>query len=155
MPLRKLKDLLDDEGIKYLTIIHSPAYTAMEVAASAHIPGKEVAKTVIIKLDGKMAMMVLPASKMVDLDLIVALTGATSVALATEGEFKDVFPGCEVGAMPPFGNLYGLDVYVTESLGEDEMIAFNAGSHTELIQLAYEDFERVVKPKVARFSIAS
>lgn len=155
MPVQKLKDLLDDEGIKYLTIIHSPAYTAMEVAASAHIPGKEVAKTVIVKLGGKMAMLVLPASKMVDLDLIAELTGAGSVSLATEPEFKDVFPGCEVGAMPPFGNLYGIDVYVTESLAEDEMIAFNAGSHTELIQLAYEDFARVVKPKVARFSVAS
>jgi Ala-tRNA(Pro) deacylase len=154
MPVQKLKDLLDREGIKYITISHSPAYTAMEVAATAHIPGKEMAKTVIVKLDGKMAMLVLPASRMVDLDLIEKLTGSNSVALATESEFKDAFPGCEIGAMPPFGNLYGMNVFVAESLTKDEEIAFNAGSHTELIRLAYADFERLVQPRVARFAVA-
>jgi Ala-tRNA(Pro) deacylase len=152
MPVQKLKELLNKEGIKYVAISHSPAYTAMEIAASAHIPGREVAKTVIVKLDGKTAMAVLPAAKMVDLDLLRGLAKAGTAELATEAEFRDLFPGCELGAMPPFGNLYGMDVYVAESLAEDKEIAFNAGSHTELIRLAYTDFERVVRPRVGKFS---
>jgi Ala-tRNA(Pro) deacylase len=152
MPVQKLKELLNNERIKYVAISHSPAYTAMEIAASAHIPGKEVAKTVIVKLDGKAAMAVLPASKMVDLDLLGGLAGTDSAKLANEDEFKDLFPGCELGAMPPFGNLYGMDVFADEILTQDEQIAFNAGLHTELIQLAYKDFERLVQPKIGRFS---
>jgi Ala-tRNA(Pro) deacylase len=152
MPVKKLKQLLDEQNIKYVTISHSPAFTALEVAASAHIPGKEVAKSVIVKVDGKMAMAVLPASKRVDLDLLRGLAGAGTVELATEEEFKGQFPGCDVGAMPPFGNLYGMDVFVAESLTRDEEIAFNAGSHTELIRLTYRDFERLVEPRIGRFS---
>lgn len=154
MPVRQLKEFLDSNGVKYVTISHSPAYTAQEIAASAHIPGKELAKTVIVKVDGKMAMAVLPASSQVDFQRLREATGAEQVELAREEEFKDLFPGCEVGAMPPFGNLYNLDVYVTASLTEDEEIAFNAGSHTELIRMAYRDFERLVKPKVVSFSQA-
>lgn len=152
MPVRKVKEFLDNQNIKYVTISHSAAYTAQEIAASAHIPGKEVAKTVMVKIDGKMAMAVLPASYKVDFDLFKKVAGTSKVELATEKEFKDMFPGCDVGAMPPFGNLYGMDVFVAESLGEDEEIAFNAGSHAELIRLAYKDFERLAKPKVGRFS---
>jgi Ala-tRNA(Pro) deacylase len=152
MPVRKLKQFLDDEGVKYVTISHSRAFTAQEIAASAHIPGKDLAKTVIIKLDGVMAMVVLPASYKVDFDLLKEVTGAGEVELATEREFRDAFPECEVGAMPPFGNLYDMDVYVAESLAEDEEIAFNAGSHTELIRLAYADFEKIVNPTVVRIS---
>jgi len=152
MPVKKLKDFLDNQKIKYVTITHSPTYTAQEIAASAHIPGKELAKTVIVKLDDKMAMAVLPASSKVVFDLLKKAAGANKAELASEKEFKDLFPECEVGAMPPFGNLYGMEVFVADSLAEDEEIAFNAGSHTELIRLAYKDFERVVKPKVAIFS---
>ncbi len=152
MPLTKLRDFLDENNIKYVIISHSPAYTAQGIAASAHIPGKELAKTVMVKLDGKMAMAVLPASYKVDFDLLKAATGATAVELAREEEFADAFPGCEVGAMPPFGNLYGMDVLVSESLADDEEIAFSAGSHTELLRLAYADFARLVAPKVLRFS---
>ena len=153
MPVRKLKEFLDNQNIKYVTISHSAAYTAQQIAASAHIPGKELAKTVMVKIDGKMAMAVLPASYNVDFDLFKKVAGTSKVELATEKEFKDMFPGCDVGAMPPFGNLYGMDVFVAESLAEDEEIAFNAGSHAELIRLAYKDFERLVKPKVGRFSL--
>lgn len=153
MPVRKLKEFLDNQNIKYVTISHSAAYTAQEIAASAHIPGKELAKTVMVKIDGKMAMAVLPASYNVDFDLFKKVAGTSKVELATEKEFKDMFPGCDVGAMPPFGNLYGMDVFVAESLAEDEEIAFNAGSHAELIRLAYKDFERLAKPKVGRFSL--
>jgi Ala-tRNA(Pro) deacylase len=148
MPLQKLREFLDSEKVKYVTIYHSPAFTAQEIAASAHVPGKELAKTVMVKLDGRMAMVVLPASYRIDMDMLRRATGASEVELAGEKEFKDVFPACEVGAMPPFGNLYGMDVYVSETLADDDEIAFNAGSHTELIRLAYADFARLVNPKV-------
>ncbi len=148
MPVKKLKELLDGNGVKYVTVSHSPAYTAQEVAASAHVPGKELAKTVIVKIDGKMAMAVLPASFQLDLKLLEAAAGAKEVKLASEDEFKGLFPDCELGAMPPFGNLYGMDVYSTESLAQDEQIAFAAGTHGELVRLAYKDFERLAKPRV-------
>ena len=153
MPVKKLKDLLDSNKIKYVTIRHSAAYTAQEIADSSHISGKEMAKTVMVRINGEMAMTVLPASKQVDFDLLKESTGADSVELASEDEFKDMFGECEVGAMPPFGNLYGMEVFVAESLAEDEEIAFNSGSRTELIKLSYKDFERLVKPKIIKFSV--
>ena len=153
MPVKKLKDLLDSHNIKYVTIRHSAAYTAQEIAASSHIPGKELAKTVMVKINSEMAMAVLPASEQVDFDLLKTLIQADSVELAGEDEFKDMFPECEVGAMPPFGNLYGMEVFVAESLAEDEEIAFNSGSRTELIRMSYKDFESLVKPRVLKFSV--
>ena len=152
MAIKKLKTYLDDNNIKYVSIIHSQAYTAQQTAESAHIPGKEMAKTVMVKVDNDLAMLVLPASEKADLDLVKGAINADSVQLASEGEFKDLFPNCEIGAMPPFGNLYGMPVYVEESLSRDKNIAFNAGSHTELIKLSYNDYERLVKPKVVRIS---
>jgi Ala-tRNA(Pro) deacylase len=152
MPAKKLKVFLDSNKIKYKTLSHPTVYTAQEIAASAHIPGKELAKTVMVKIDGKIAMAVLPASYKVDFELLKKATNAKKVELASEQEFQDIFPDCEIGAMPPFGNLYGMDVFVADSLAEDEEIAFNAGSHAELIKLSYNDFERVVKPKVMKFS---
>lgn len=148
MPVAKLKEYLDANAVKYVTISHSKAFTAMEVAESAHVQGKEMAKTVVVNLDGKLAMAVLPAVQKVDLELLRKNTGAASLELAREQDFRADFPGCEVGAMPPFGNLYGLDVYVEPRLSADKEIAFNAGSHTELIRLAYKDFERLVKPRL-------
>ncbi len=152
MPARKVKEFLDSHGAKYVTITHSPAYTAQEIAASAHIPGKQLAKTVILKIDGKMAMAVLPASDRVDFDLLRKAAAAGKVELAGEREFKGMFPECEVGAMPPFGNLYEMEVFVAKPLAEDEEIAFNAGSHTELIRLAFRDFEKLVQPKIVELS---
>lgn len=152
MPVKKLKEFLDSHGVKYVAMIHSTAYTAQEIAAASHIPGKEMAKTVILKIDGKMAMAVLPASFKVDMAALKTAIGAKDIQLATEEEFKDSFPGCELGAMPPFGNLYDMKVYVAERLQEDKEIAFNAGSHSELIKVAYADFEKLVKPKVLKFS---
>jgi Ala-tRNA(Pro) deacylase len=148
MPVNKLKEFLDSHGVKYVTISHSRAYTAQRIAELTHIPGKELAKTVIVKLDDKFAMAVLPASKRVDLDYLKRGVEAKQVELASEAEFKDLFPDCEVGAMPPFGNLYDMDVYVAEQLTGDEEIAFNAGSHTELVRMSYKDFENLVRPKV-------
>ena len=148
MPAQKLRKFLDSHDIEYVTIHHSPAYTAQRIAELTDIPGKELAKTVIVKMDEKYAMVVLPASRRVDLDYLKRGAEAKQVEVASEAEFKDLFPDCEVGAMPPFGNLYDLDVYVAEQLTEDEDIAFNAGSHTELVRMSYKDFERLVTPNV-------
>lgn len=155
MPSKKLKSFLDENKIKYVSIQHSSAYTAQEIAAIAHIPGKDLAKTVIIKIDGKMAMAVLPASFKVSFDNLKDTLGVKEVRLAYEQEFIDKFPDCEVGAMPPFGNIYGMEVFVAESLAEDEEIAFNACSHTELIKMNFSDFEKLVKPKRIKFSVPS
>ncbi|MDP3772923.1 MAG: YbaK/EbsC family protein [Gemmatimonadales bacterium] len=152
MPVQRLKEFLDANGVKYVEISHSPGYTAQELAAAAHVPGKEWAKTVVVKVDGRLAMAVLPASSRVILDLLRQATGAKNVELATEREFADRFPGCELGAMPPFGNLYDMDVFVEERLANDEEIAFNAGTYTEVIKLAYQDYQRLVKPKVLKFA---
>ena len=153
MPVKELKNLLDNRHIKYMAINHSPAYTAQEIASEAHIPGKEMAKTVMVKLDGKLAMTVIPANYQVDFDLLQEATGAKKVELAIEEEFKYTFPDCEIGAMPPFGSLYNMETYVAESLTDDEQICFNAGSHHELIKLAYKDYEEMVHPKVLKFSV--
>ena len=152
MPATRLKDYLDSHKVKYTAISHSPSYTAQEIAASAHVPGKELAKTVIVKIDGRMAMTVMPAPESIDFGALKQALGADSVELATEKEFADSFPECEAGAMPPFGNLYDMDVYVAEHLADDDEIAFNAGSHTELVRLAYSDFEKLVKPKLLKFT---
>lgn len=152
MPVKKLKDYLDKNNIKYITLRHSSAFTAQEIAAKAHISGKEMAKTVMIKIDDKMAMAVLPATYQINFKRLKEIFGAHRVALATEPEFKYHFPDCEVGAMPPFGNLYDMDVFVAESLAEDEEIAFNAGTHTEIIRMRYKDFKKLVQPKEFKFS---
>lgn len=152
MPLRKLKEYLDSHNVKYSLIPHAPAYTAQTTAQVAHVSGTELAKTVMIKVDGRMAMAVLPASSRVDFDQLTEAVGATDVLLAVEGDFKDIFVGCEIGAMPPFGNLYGLEVFVEKSLAEDDEIAFNAGSHTELLKMSYADFAELVRPTVVRFT---
>lgn len=151
MPVTKLKSFLDGQHIKYVTIRHSPAYTSQEIAATAHVPGQHLAKTVMVKIDGEMAMAVLPATKHVHFTPLKKAIGAARVELASEYEFKELFPECEVGAMPPFGNLYGMQVYVEESLTRDDEIAFNAGSHTELVKLAYGDFAAAVHPTVIKF----
>lgn len=151
---QKLCDYLDKYNVKYTRITHSAAFTAQDVAAAAHIPGKELAKTVILKVDDKLVMAVLPASFKVDFDLLKHALEAQTVTLADEPEFVDQFPDCEAGAMPPFGNLYGIEVIVAQSLSEDKVIAFNAGSHRELITMRYADFARLVNPKIIRFTVA-
>jgi len=153
MPISKLKEFLDSERIQYVVISHSPAFTAQQIAASAHVKGRELAKTVMVKIDGELAMAVLPASQKVNLDRLRETAGADQVELASEREFRDRFPDCDLGAMPPFGNLYGLEVYVADGLTEDDEIAFNAGSFTELVRMSYSDFERLVQPTVLRFAV--
>jgi Ala-tRNA(Pro) deacylase len=154
MAERKLREFLDKNHVKYVRVSHSPAFTAQEIAASAHISGKEVAKTVVVKVDGDIAMAVLPASRQVDFRGLAKAIGAKEVGLADEAEFRDLFGECELGAMPPFGNLYDLPVYVDGVLAEDEDIAFNAGSHVELIRMKYDDYARLARPKVLHFAAA-
>ena len=152
MIVQKLKDFLDKNGVEYITISHSKAFTAQKIAAAAHIPGKELAKTVMVKINGKMAMAVLPASYRVDFELLKDALGAKKVELAAEKEFKDIFPNCDVGAMPPFGNLWDLGVFVAQSLTENDEIVFNGGSHTELIRMSFNDFKKLVNPVIVKYS---
>jgi Ala-tRNA(Pro) deacylase len=148
MPVQRLKEFLDNNEIRYVLISHSRAYTAAAIGAITHIPGREIAKTVMVKLDGKLAMVVVPGSRHIDLHALKNELGVSSALLVTEPEFADAFPDCEVGAMPPFGTLYNLPVYVDAVLTHDDEIAFNAGSHRELVRMSYKDFERLVQPKV-------
>lgn len=155
MILQRLREALDKENVKYVVITHSVAFTAQEVAQVAHVPGNEVAKTVIFWMDGVMAMAVLPASRMIDFRLLREGTGAKEVTIAGESEFRDAFPDCELGAMPPFGMLFGMKTYIDASLREDVEIVFNAGSHRELVRMATVDLENIVHPVVLRFSFAT
>lgn len=142
----KLKKLLDNHKIKYVAVTHSTAYTIQEVAESAHIPGHHMAKPVIVDIDRKLAMVVIPGNKKIDLEKLKKFCQGKDAHLATENEFKDVFKDCEVGAMPPFGHLYGLDVYLDDELSRDEEIAFNSGTHSEVIKMKYKDFEMLSDP---------
>jgi Ala-tRNA(Pro) deacylase len=146
MPLSKLREFLDRNQIKYLVISHSVAYTAQGIAALTHTPGKELAKTVMVMIDGRLAMAVVPASFRVDLYRLKKYLGADTVELASEAEFRGRFPDCETGSMPPFGNLYGMDVFADENLADDKEIAFNAGTHRELVRMSFADFERLANP---------
>lgn len=151
MPVKKLKEFLDSHKVKYVSMTHSPAFTSQEIAAAAHISGKQLAKTVIVKIDGHFAMVVLPANDQVNFAKLRETTGASEVDLASESEFKNKFSGCEVGAMPPFGNLYDMPVFASSLLSQQNHILFNAGSHSELMQVTFQDFERLVKPKMVPF----
>jgi Ala-tRNA(Pro) deacylase len=150
MPIARLKQLLEENKIRYAIVNHSTAYTAAATAAITHTPGREIAKTVLVMIDGGLAMVVVPGSKHVDFRALKVAARAGEVVLAHEHQFAHIFPDCEVGAMPPFGNLYDLPVYVDESLAEDAEIAFNAGSHRELLRLGYGDFARLVKPRLIK-----
>jgi Ala-tRNA(Pro) deacylase len=145
----RLETYLRDNKVAYQLQHHPLAYTAQGVAESEHIPGRLVAKTVMVMADQKINMLVLPAPERVDLDRVRAALGAKEVRLAEEKEFAELFPDCEVGAMPPFGNLYGLPVFVDQDLPANDVIVFRAGTHTDTISLPYKEFERLVKPAIA------
>lgn len=152
MALATLTEYLDSHHVPYTVITHSPAYTAQGIAGLTHISGKELAKTVMVKLDEKLVMAVLPANYHVDLAALKRALKAKIVALAAEEEFQHRFAECETGAMPPFGNLYGLPVFADENLTRDKEIAFNAGTHRELIRMSWEDFKKLAEPMVLRFA---
>jgi Ala-tRNA(Pro) deacylase len=147
-----MREYLNKNHVRYVTVEHSPAYTAEAVAASAHIPAKEMAKTVMVELDGMPAMAVLPASFHIDFEQLRLAVNARDISLLHEKDFRDRFPDCAPGAMPPFGNLYGMPVFVSESLAEDEYVAFSAGSHNEVVLMTYADYERLVAPRIVKFS---
>ena len=151
MPASKLRKFLDDHGVKYVSIRHSPTFTAQEIAQSVHVSGRDFAKTIVVSTENGMAMVVLPAARRIVMADLREMLLVPHVRLASEQEFRNLFPDCEVGAMPPFGNLYGLPVYVAESLATEEEIAFNAGTHTEVIKMRYEDFEALARPVVLDF----
>ena len=150
---QRLREYLDSHHIKYLVLAHSQAFTAQEVAQRMHIPGREMAKTVVAKTARGLALVVVRAPDRVDMDLVSAALG-TDARLATEQEFSDAFPDCELGAMPPLGNLYDVATLVDEDLGKDKEIFFNAGTHTEAIRMQFADFKTLVKPKIARVAIS-
>ncbi len=148
----RLEQYLREQGVAYEMQHHPLVYTAQEVAASEHVSGKELAKTVIARADDRLVMVVLPATRTVHLGKLAAALGAGQTRLAEEREFSADFPDCEVGAMPPFGNLYGVPVYVDQSLAADERIVFRAGTHTGTLRVAYADFARLVGPTVVDIS---
>ena len=152
MALSSLTEYLDQNRVKYVIIAHSPAYTAQGIAGLTHISGKELAKTVIVKLDEKLVMAVLPANYHVDLAALKRLLKAKTVDLASEEEFEDRFAECETGAMPPFGELFGVPVFADENLTRDKEIAFNAGTHRELIRMSWEDYQKLAETMVLRFA---
>jgi Ala-tRNA(Pro) deacylase len=147
----RLEDCLRENGVPFEVQHHPRAITAQEVAATEHVPGQMLAKVVMVLADGEMVMLTLPAPYQVDLEKVGKLLGAEEARLAEE-EFEGAFPDCEVGAMPPFGNLYDLPVYVEEALAEDETIFFRAGTHTDTMSVRYADFEQLVEPTVAEFA---
>ena len=152
MPARQLSEYLDSRAVKYVTIQHSPAFTAQEVAQSTHMAGSDFAKTIVVSTDAGMAMVVLPANRKIVLSDLREMLGDQDLKLASEDEFISRFPDCELGAMPPFGNLYGLPVYVCQTLAEEPEIAFNAGTHREVIKMSYQDFAELVQPTVLDFA---
>ncbi len=144
----KLRLFLEESRVPYNHTVHPLAYTAREVASAEHVPPQEVAKTVVIWGDNGYAMLVLPASMVVDFQELRTALGLTHVRLATETELGQLFPDCDLGAMPPFGNLYNLPVFVDSALLRDERIAFNAGTHRDVVHMRMEDFKRLVSPTV-------
>jgi Ala-tRNA(Pro) deacylase len=145
--------LLKSSGIAYEILKHPQAFTAQEVAATVHVTGKEVAKTVVVNADGKFVMAVIPAPHKVSLRLLKELLGAKEVRLASETELTQLFPDCELGAMPPFGNLYNMPVYISTAFKDRKELIFNACTHTEVIKISYADFERLVQPRVGEISM--
>ncbi len=144
----EIKKYLDSNHIPYETIHHLPAYTASQTAQAAHIPGKHLAKVVMVKLDGEFAMVAVPANCNVNWEELKRMTCAKQLELACEHEFSKLFPNCDIGAMPAFGNLYGVDVYLADSLAHEEWFAFNGGSHDDLIRICAKDFLNEVHPKM-------
>jgi Ala-tRNA(Pro) deacylase len=150
--IRALDELLEKNHINYRCYNHPPTYTALETAEVLHVTGYELAKTVILKLDGQYVMAVLPSCELVDLTRFKQQTGVDQIMLATEVEFSDFAPLCDSGCIPAIGNLFGLSVYVSTTLAEDEVISFNAGSHTEDIRMSFRDFEWLVQPRIMDFT---
>lgn len=153
MPIiKKLKELFDRGKISYEVYNHPLAYTAQEIAQRQHVSGDQIAKVVMLKVDDKLVMAVITGSQKIHLPTVRASLGAYEVTLATEDEFISRFPDCEIGAMPPFGNLFNLPVYVDPAVAKDETIYFNAGNHVQTVRIRYQDFDKLVNPQVVRLT---
>jgi Ala-tRNA(Pro) deacylase len=150
--LNRLREFLEMNKVPYSVHSHPQAYTAQEIAALSHVAGRMLAKVVMVKAGDELIMLVVPADRRVDFERVRTLLGR-EVRLATETEFRDAFPGCEVGAMPPFGNLFGVPAYLDRSIEEDEEIVFNAGTHSLTAKLAFEDFVRLTNPSIGEFTV--
>ena len=153
MPAQKLKQMLDQRSIKYISINHSPTYTARETAASTFVPRREFAKTIIVDLDGEKVMAVVSASRHVSIEALKNLAHASEARLASEDEFGELFPDCEVGAMPPFGSLYNIRVFVDEMITEIDDLCFNAGSHEQILRMDCGDYLKLEQPVIGTFAI--
>src|SRR5436305_13746618 len=149
---KRLIDCLDENKISYEIIRHPEAVTAQRIAEAEHVKGRHHAKVVMLKSGGQHLMAVLPAEHLIDLEKLAKIVGQ-DVSFESEQEFQSLFPDCAVGAMPPFGNLYGVPTYVDKSLAEEDYIAFEAGTHTETIKVSYRDYEKIVKPQVKDLAI--
>jgi Ala-tRNA(Pro) deacylase len=148
----KLKEHLDREGVPYSHHIHADAYTTQEVAAAAHVPGREMLKSVILKADDKLVMAVLSANQIANLDILKEEIGCQTLRLATEDEFREAFPTCHVGAMPPFGNIFSVPTYCELTLDRNRDVEFNAGSHHDTIRMSFADFRRLANPQFVHFT---
>lgn len=149
----KVKDYLDQKHVAYQILEHSLAFTAMEIAGAQHIPGKQLIKAVIVKADNKYLMCVLPSDRMINFDSLKKITQSKDIFLASEAELKKLFPGYEIGTEPPFGDLFGLEVFVDRTVSENEEIVFNAGTHTDTVKIKYCDFKKLTKSTEANFSM--
>lgn len=148
----RLEQYLQENDVPFEVMAHRQAYTMQEVAAALHVPGKQVAKVVMVKADGEMAMLAIPAPYRLDFAKLRALLSAKEVSLAKEEEFADLFADCATGAMPPFGNLYDLPVYIDRALAEEANILFRVGTHRHTMKVAYTDFARLAQPTVGEFA---
>ena len=142
----KLREYLDQKGVAFEHHVHPTAYTAQRTAESLHVPGRELAKSVVINADGALLLAVVPSNQKVNLDHLQFITRSANMRLATENEFTDAFPSCELGAMPPFGILFGIATYCDTSLEQNDSIEFNAGSHNDTIRMDFHDFKRLARP---------
>ena len=149
--VKRLQEFLESHGVRYEVIPHREAFTSQEIAAASHVSGKAMAKVVILKRGTEMVMAVLPAACKVGVDRLERIFSASGIAIAREHEFAGLFPDCDTGAMPAFGNLYGLEVYVDQELTTCSHIVFQAGNHHELVTMRYADFARLAQPRVAEF----
>jgi Ala-tRNA(Pro) deacylase len=152
MPSRKVKEYLDKAGVKFGLMEHDTAFTAQEVAAATHVKGRELVKAIMVKTDGKMLMAVMPSTRKLDFELLKKILKIKEAALAAEEEFSPLFADCEIGAMPPLGNLYNVDVIADESLADDKEIVFRAGTHHDIIKISYDDYKKLEKPKLAKIT---
>jgi Ala-tRNA(Pro) deacylase len=149
----RLKNLLDQNGIRFEVVPHDPAFTAQQLAARMHVPGREFVKAVVVRIDGRYALAAVPAHRLVDEKALARVARASRCVLAGEAEFRELFPDCELGAMPPVGNLYGLETYVDAEVTRDETVVANAGTHAEAIRIRYADLARLARPTVGRFAV--